>query len=187
MNIEVQIRSKLQHAWATAVETAGMLLKQQLKSSQGEKEWLEFFQYASSAFSHIEGTPPYHKNSSSHEVTKKLKNLAERLHAFDLLRAVSNTMKLRDEQPDLENAGYYILIVDTKTQELFIMPFEKKEAKLASKEYAQYESKHRDNDHVETVLVSVESFISLKSAFPNYYGDATTFLNTIESIIKHHN
>lgn len=186
LNIEVQIRSRLQHAWATAVETAGMLLKQQLKSSQGEKEWLEFFQYASSAISYIEGTPPYHRGMSSAEVTRKLEVLSNKLHAFELLRAVSNTMKLRDEQPRLENAGYYILIVNTQTQELSITAFEKKDAKLASQEYAMRESENRNNDYIETVLVSVESFISLKSAYPNYYGDATTFLETVEAIIQHH-
>ena len=41
--IELQIRTKLQHAWATAVETMGTFLKQALKSSEGEREWLEFF------------------------------------------------------------------------------------------------------------------------------------------------
>lgn len=186
LNVEVQIRSRLQHAWATAVETAGMLLKQQLKSSQGEKEWLEFFQYASSAISYIEGTPPYHGSMSSPEVTSNLEMLANKIHAFDLLRAVSNTMKLRDEQPHLENAGYYILIVNTETQELSIAAFEKKEAKKASQEYAMHESENRSNDHIETVMVSVESFISLKSAYPNYYGDATTFLDTVEAIIQYH-
>jgi ppGpp synthetase/RelA/SpoT-type nucleotidyltranferase len=40
--IEVKIRSRLQHAWATAVETVVTFLQQALKSSQGEEEWLRF-------------------------------------------------------------------------------------------------------------------------------------------------
>ena len=47
--IEVQLRTKLQHAWATAVETAGAFLQRALKSSEGEEEWLHFFALASSA------------------------------------------------------------------------------------------------------------------------------------------
>jgi ppGpp synthetase/RelA/SpoT-type nucleotidyltranferase len=43
LKIEVQIRSQLQHAWATAVETVGTFIQQALKSSQGEDEWLRFF------------------------------------------------------------------------------------------------------------------------------------------------
>jgi len=37
LKLEMQIRTKLQHAWATAVETMGTLLGQALKSRQGEK------------------------------------------------------------------------------------------------------------------------------------------------------
>ena len=43
LKVEVQLRTGLQHAWATAVETVGTFLKQALKSSQGHVEWLRFF------------------------------------------------------------------------------------------------------------------------------------------------
>jgi ppGpp synthetase/RelA/SpoT-type nucleotidyltranferase len=43
LKVEVQIRSTLQHAWATAVETVGTFTKQALKSSLGESDWLRFF------------------------------------------------------------------------------------------------------------------------------------------------
>ncbi len=58
LHVELQIRSKLQHAWATAVETLGTFLEQALKSSEGEKELLDFFALAGSAFAHLEGCPP---------------------------------------------------------------------------------------------------------------------------------
>jgi (p)ppGpp synthase/HD superfamily hydrolase len=38
LNIEVQVRTVLQHAWATAVETAGTFIRQPLKSSIGESD-----------------------------------------------------------------------------------------------------------------------------------------------------
>jgi len=40
--IEIQIRSKLQHIWATAVETVGFFTGQAIKSNEGEKEWNDF-------------------------------------------------------------------------------------------------------------------------------------------------
>ena len=43
LKIEMQLRSQLQHAWATAVETVGAFVRQALKSSVGEQEWLRFF------------------------------------------------------------------------------------------------------------------------------------------------
>lgn len=49
LRIEMQIRSRLQHAWATAVETIGEFIGQALKSNLGEANWLRFFQLMSSA------------------------------------------------------------------------------------------------------------------------------------------
>jgi hypothetical protein len=43
LKIEIQIRTVIQHAWATAVETVGMFTQQALKSSQGEQDWLRYF------------------------------------------------------------------------------------------------------------------------------------------------
>jgi len=43
MRIEVQFRSQLQRAWATALETAAIFLQQDLKAGQGDKRWLRFF------------------------------------------------------------------------------------------------------------------------------------------------
>lgn len=55
--IEVQIRSKLQHLWATAVETVGFFTRQAIKSSEGSPEWTEFFRLVSSAFARMENCP----------------------------------------------------------------------------------------------------------------------------------
>lgn len=44
MRIEIQIRTMLQHAWATAVETVGTFINMPLKSSLGDEGWLNFWQ-----------------------------------------------------------------------------------------------------------------------------------------------
>ena len=57
LRIEVQMRSKLQHAWATTVETVGTFTRQALKSSRGEADWLRFFALMGSALALREKTP----------------------------------------------------------------------------------------------------------------------------------
>src|SRR2546430_5146054 len=58
LRLELQIRSRIQHKWATAVETMGTFLGQALKSRQGDQEWLDFFALTLSAFAHIGKRPP---------------------------------------------------------------------------------------------------------------------------------
>ena len=41
--VELQIRSAIQHAWATAVEIVGTFYQQNLKASDGDQDWLDFF------------------------------------------------------------------------------------------------------------------------------------------------
>lgn len=50
----MQIRSKIQHSWATAVEVVGAFTKQALKASAGDPRWLDFFKYTSVEFSKLE-------------------------------------------------------------------------------------------------------------------------------------
>jgi putative GTP pyrophosphokinase len=57
LSIELQLRTRLQHAWATAVETIGSFLNQALKSSEGPAEWLDYFKIVSSAFAIMEKCP----------------------------------------------------------------------------------------------------------------------------------
>ena len=57
MLIEIQIRTHLQHIWATAVETMGIYLNQNLKAGQGSKDINRFFALISSLFAYIEQQP----------------------------------------------------------------------------------------------------------------------------------
>src|ERR1700683_2019237 len=58
LKIELQLRSQLQHAWATAVETVGAFIQQALKSSIGEQQWLRFFALMGTAIAVRENCAP---------------------------------------------------------------------------------------------------------------------------------
>ena len=81
LKIEMQIRTHLQHAWATAVETVGTLQQQALKSSQGEEDWLRFFALTSAAFSHREESPPVPGTPTSYKLSWS--RLSEQLFRVD--------------------------------------------------------------------------------------------------------
>src|SRR5207253_1939916 len=48
--LEIQLRSQLQHIWATGVEVFGTLQNSSFKSGQGSRKWLDFFSLLSSVF-----------------------------------------------------------------------------------------------------------------------------------------
>jgi len=53
-NIELQIRTALQHDWATALEIVDLFTGQALKSNQGEADWKQFFSNVSKQFAIME-------------------------------------------------------------------------------------------------------------------------------------
>lgn len=56
LQIEIQLRSQFQHQWATAVETVGAFVGNNLKSNLGHPTWLRFFALMSSVTALREGT-----------------------------------------------------------------------------------------------------------------------------------
>jgi Region found in RelA / SpoT proteins len=55
--IEVQIRTRMQHSWATAVEAVGLFRSEDLKGNKGNADWLRLFQLMSAEFAVAEGCP----------------------------------------------------------------------------------------------------------------------------------
>ncbi len=94
LNIEVQIRSKIQHAWATALETFSVFLGHPLKSSQGPQDFLTFFELASAAFSYYENRPLMEKYASADiaDLVRKLYELSLQLKIRENLDAFSDTI-----------------------------------------------------------------------------------------------
>ena len=55
LRVELQIRTRLQHDWAMAVETAELISKSSLKASLGDENWLSFLKLSSAVFAQKEG------------------------------------------------------------------------------------------------------------------------------------
>jgi putative GTP pyrophosphokinase len=177
LKVEIQLRTRLQHAWATAVETAGTFLRQALKSSSGSKEWLDFFALAGSAFSRFEGGPPVpgFEDRSEEETyiqtiqgVKRL-DVVRKLRTFTLAVQAMTREKRRGE-------AYYVLSLNAAKRSLEWMVFGKNELAEASEFYRSMESVNRDNESVQVVLVSSMSLSALKRAYPNYFLDTDSFL-----------
>lgn len=182
MQIEIQIRSVIQHAWATAVETVGTFLKSSLKASQGPDDWLDFFGFASSAFSRLEGTPRLHSTMSDAEIAAHLGRRARVLQVRTRLQKYGNALRLVEsfDEPD---ARYFLMLLEPKTRELSITSYRSSELAKANAEYIRLEQTYSASDGYEIVLVAAESIFLLRQAYPNYFLDTKMFLELLDQVI----
>ncbi|MCK9374866.1 MAG: RelA/SpoT domain-containing protein [Syntrophobacterales bacterium] len=185
--IELQIRSRLQHAWATAVETMGTFLDHALKSSEGPKMWLNFFSLTGSAFAHIEKTPPV---PSYEDLTKEetFEAVIERAHSLEVRpKLVAYSVAAERVYADKKSGSYHLVILNPKEKTVNIRSYSQSNLDEASKEYSQAEQRIADGEGIQAVLVSAGSIKNLRRAYPNYFLDTREFirgLGRIEKLLK---
>jgi hypothetical protein len=182
LKIELQIRSRLQHAWATAVETVGTFTQQALKSSLGEEEWLRFFALMSSALALRERTPTVPGTPDNWDALKpELREYAERLHVVSRLTAYGAALEYA-EQAIAPTGHIYLLELDIAGPTLVTRSYTN--AAIAADQYSAVERAIEGDPSKDAVLVTVESLASLRRAYPNYFLDTTAFLESVEEAIS---
>jgi len=187
LQIELQLRTKLQHAWATAVETVGTFLEHSLKSSEGPDEWLKFFSLVSSAFAHLEKTPlvPGYETLSKEETFINTTNEAARLGVRNLLMGYSSAVQAIPSS-GLRSAYYLVeLELGGPSKNVNITPFSRDRLEEANIRYSELEQEVAKGKSAQVVLVAAGSIDSLKRAYPNYFLDTHEFLKHLEKIRRH--
>ena len=200
--VEIQVRTRLQHCWATALEIIDLFTDQALKSNAGKQHWSDFFKYTSYQFSVMEGIHFFEKMNGedrlvsylNHYKNKKMKYFEEENHikccklikdldVFDTLKSysqslifVSNTL---NETP---MDGYILLKIDMEQKKLESKYFKKNQGGIASKEYTDAEQKYANKSKNIVALVSTNAVGGIKEAYPNFFADSTIFLEYLEYI-----
>jgi ppGpp synthetase/RelA/SpoT-type nucleotidyltranferase len=178
LRIEVQIRSQLQHAWATAVETVSVLTHQALKSNVGTDDWKRFFALMGSAIAirektaAVPGTP-----ENQRELFDELQHYASILTVHDILSGYGYAVfELIGKEKDAEA---FLVVLDPTTKEVDVTAFGPGELLKAESEYLETERNLNKDNGQQAVLVSAESISSLKRAYPNYFLDTGAFLDAL--------
>ncbi len=182
LKIEIQLRTKLQHTWATAVEASDTFTKQALKSSHGRDEWKRFFALMGSVFAIRE------KETLVPGTPTTLAELATELRQLDLAHHIVATFSgyrsILPHVTDKSDATYFLVTLDPEKKEVKIKGFKKSESKLANAEYTEAEKALGKASRIQVVLVSVASVSALKRAYPNYFLDTDDFLKEVQKIIS---
>lgn len=182
--IEVQIRSSLQHAWATAVETVGIFTQQALKSNLGNPEWLRFFSLMGSVISQIEKTPLVPGTPEKYnELIEELGSLSDKLHVVDALNTYGATLKfLTQRKPKREK--YYLLQLEPEAGAAFYNTYAASASQEANTAYLALERTAEESiKNLQVVLVSVDSIAALRRAYPNYFGDTKRFRDLLIGVL----
>ena len=184
--IEIQIRSKIQHLWATAVEMAQLFTGQALKSKvkNASEDWLRFFALTSSAFALREKCPLVPGMPEIHaEIVLQLREILARTDIMRQLSDWNDTVHLL-EVKKAPGAHFYMLILDPDKRTLNLKQFRKEEAAQAQQAYDRAEKETENSPNIQVVLVSVDKFDALPKAYPNYYVDTKDFISAVEKEIK---
>lgn len=184
--LELQLRTRLQHIWATAVETMGTYLGQALKSRQGDKKWIDFFAVTSSAFAHDEGTSPVpgYKKLSRQETIEAVKKASADLNVIEVIGAISVAGKVIHTNQKGKGWYYHLIILNSRDHTVSVNSYPKNQLAQASADYASAEERAAAGEPIEPVLVAAGKLDSLKHAYPNYFLDIRDFTTELQRIIK---
>ncbi len=174
--IEIQIRTRLQHAWATAVEAVGAIRGEDLKGGLGDATWKRFFRLMSADIAISEGFDPGEGAPASQaEITAELRDLNGQLDAIRTLQNYNLAISQVIEQP-LINSRFYLIQYRTSTRSIRVTPH-------ATVPNSQLLLEQGDNDSISTVVVEVDRVEDLMEAYPNYFLDVGLFIAQLQGAL----
>jgi len=178
--VEIQLRTTVQHAFATAVETVTTFTRQPLKFHAGPPEWRRFFSLMGSALAIRENTALVPGTPTDHTaLIAELRCAAGDLLVRQRLEAWANsihTLPMRD----LKNFKWLLLVLDTNQNSISVTGYIDRND--ASKNLTEIEKEKRPE--IDAVLVWVNSIKGLRTAYPNYYADTKQFLSILDSMLS---
>lgn len=167
--VELQYRTLVQHAWATAVEIIGFITESQPKFQKGDNRYEKVMKFASEilarCFENRKGPVPAFTDS---DTVKQFLLLDEELGLLSMLKGLNAAKKDVSEKKN-------IILIFKGEKELQIKSY--KDSTDALKELFRLEKEQPLHD---IVLVRADSSDEVRLAFRNYFSDAQDFINLIE-------
>lgn len=169
LNLEIQYRTLIQHAWATAVEVIGFITESQPKFQQGDKRYEHAMARASEILARAhEGQAGPFPNVPDRELVTSFLAIDRELGLLKMLRGLSAAKK------DVSAKRNAILIF-SGTGELEVRAF--RDAPDALRALFDLEKQFPDRD---IVLVRADTSEEVRLAFRNYFSDARDFIRLLE-------
>jgi hypothetical protein len=177
--IEIQLRTQLQHAFATAVETVTTFTRQPLKFGAGPSEWRRFFSLMGSALADMESTPQVPGTPTSRlALISELQDATAELRVRQRLHGFAEAIQVLPRR-HMNGFKWLLLVLNTDKNTIKVTGYA--DRRQAGKVVASIEKSKRGD--LDAVLVWVNSVKKLRSAYPNYYADTHEFISALNLVL----
>ena len=171
--VEIQYRTLVQHAWATAVEVIGFITESQPKFQKGDQRYERAMALASEilarAFEKSKGPNP---DMEDKDLIQEFEKLDEELALLQMLRGLNAA---NTQVSGKRNA----ILIFSSTGELEVRSF--RDAPEAMRALFDLE---REMPEQDIVLVRADTNDEVRLAFRNYFSDARDFIRYVEQGIS---
>jgi putative GTP pyrophosphokinase len=184
--LEIQMRSQLQHIWATGVEVFGTLQNSSFKSGHGNKKWLEFFSILSSVFAIKENKPmlAIHNEISKTDLIARLQKEIHELKVIENLSVYTALYKTLSKNFPKGRIGHYSLIIlNSRENTISLQNYGASQFDVAAQAYLDLERKHFDDKQINIVLVNTGDIKKLELSYPNYFMDTKILIQKLSLIM----
>jgi ppGpp synthetase/RelA/SpoT-type nucleotidyltranferase len=174
--IELQVRTQLQHSWATAVEAVGTFRGENLKAGQGDEQWLRLFELMASEIALAENCPELDGAPARIARIREIRDLNKSLSAIATLENLRQAFNYVESRRTLIDPEYFLIRYDNRSSTVTVDPYDSAIAGSMS-----FDEIERDVD-INVVLVAADKVEELIEGYPNYYGDVQLFKRSLRDI-----
>ncbi|MDP1572410.1 MAG: RelA/SpoT domain-containing protein [Vicinamibacterales bacterium] len=178
--IEIQLRTRLQHAYSTAVETVTTFTRHPLKFGGGPDEWRRFFSLTGAVFALREGTTPVEGTPSDPiELNRELRDVTKSLKVRQRLAGWAKAIRTFPRR-NVSQFQWLLLVLNLTDNTIRVTGFSAR-AKAAK---ALDDIERLKSGDFDAVLVWVDSVRDLRAAYPNYYADTREFISALNQALR---
>jgi ppGpp synthetase/RelA/SpoT-type nucleotidyltranferase len=185
-NLELQIRSKIQHYWAESIERTSVIYGYLLKEQEGDSNVVSYFRMLSDVFFELEA-------GRDAGVRQKLELDSFRQTAEQIIRRsdrnnliggyvnddIIETLKgIEGRNPN--GLNNWILVFDWSTGNFVTWDVVGRDSSAAVDAYMRYEKQYTEDDKFEVVLIGSSDVATVKQTHSHYFG-IESLDNTLEN------
>lgn len=171
LNIEIQYRTRVQHAWATAVEICDKFTDNHGKFSNAPDDYLEYFVLASELLAR------FHEPSTPKQLDLNDLDLVDRFDELEEEHGMLQTLKgVQPSADEFEASRNTLLIFDENLDVVEVESF----VDFRTAVSAYFELERTKGPTVDVVLVAADDPESVRFGFKNYFSDAREFVSLVE-------